>query len=284
MSQSLLTIKRTLAVMLACVALGTFGGCNLGMVQAARGGIPDVSGMILPGAIIGLLVGLIAVFWDKSWTKRPPPLWRRFALRFGYACVWLLLAVLSFRGDWTKAHNWTPVKIPLQFDKENTVSASFTAEMSETYKVQIDLKRHLPFEDINAFVGGWADPDKPPHQGPPRPEIVWTVNDVREADQFQYWHDQYWGETVGLEIGQFKAVAGHRYTVTLQVIKPSPTVQVLDPHLQIALIHTLESMYMAFSGYAQTGGMLAGIVGAILLIRSLVKLQDEQKENTHEAD
>jgi hypothetical protein len=276
------TIMRLLATsllgMLACAGLGAFGGCDLGMVEAARGGRLRTGEMILLGSGIGLLVGLVAAFWDRSWARQPSPVWRRFALRFGYASVWLMIAVLSFRADWTKAHNWTPVKIPIRFDKPNTVSATFTADASATYEVQIDLKRNLPFEDMNAFTGSWVDPDKPPHAGPPHPEIVWSVTNVPEADRAQYWRGQYWGETVGLEIGRFKAVAGRRYTVTVRVVKPSPTVQVLDPHLQVALNQGLTSLYYVPASMAAIGGIIAGGIGLFLILLSLTKLRAEQKQ------
>jgi hypothetical protein len=171
------------------------------------------------------------------------------------------------------------VDIPLRFDRRNTVSAAFTADASAQYDVQIDLKRKLPFEDINAFVGGWADPDRPPHQGPPRPEIVWTVTNVREADEFICWEGAYWGETVGLELGHFEAMKGQRYTVTVQVVKPSPTVQVLDPHLRVALTYTLEPVYYIPAAIAQVGGIFAGIIGMTLLVRSLISLRRERQEH-----
>src|SRR5579862_9532589 len=112
---------------LACAGLGAFGGCNMGMVQAARGGMPNFLMLILFCTILGFLIGLIASFWDKYWAKQCSPVRRRFALRFGYACTWLLLAILSFQADWTKAHNWTPIKIPIRFDRADFVSATFTA-------------------------------------------------------------------------------------------------------------------------------------------------------------
>jgi hypothetical protein len=235
--------------------------------------------MILVGVSIGLVVGLTASFWDRSWSRQISPVWRRFALRFSYAVAWLLLALLSVRADWTKAHNWTPVNIPIRFDKPNTVSATFVADASDTYLVQIDLKRKLPFEDINAFVGGWADPDKPPHTGPPRPEIVWTVNNVPEADRTTYWGSTYWGETVGVEIGHFKAVAGQRYTVTVRVVKPSPSAQALDPHLHVALTYILEPLYYVPAFTAQIGGVIAAVIGLVVMLYAVAQLRTERKDS-----
>jgi len=252
------------------------------MVEAARGARQNVTTMILVGVSIGVLVGLVASFWDKSWARQISPIWRRFALRLGYATGWVLLALLSVRADWTKARNWMPVRIPIRFDKRNTVSATFTADASDTYNVQIDLKRNLPFDDINALVGGWTDPDKPPHPGPARPEIVWTVNDVLEADQSTSWGGQYWGETVGVEIGHFRAIAGHRYTVTVQVVKPSPAVQVLDPHLQVALTNILWPRYYVPAFMAQIGGLIAAIVGLALMLYACAKLRTERKDSRKE--
>ena len=284
MSQNPLTTARLIAAsllaVLACAGLGAFSGCDLVMVEAARGASHNATTMILVGISIGLVVGLTASCWDRSWARRISPVWRRFALRFSYAVACLLLAVLSMRADWTKAHNWTPVNIPIRFDKPNTVSATFTADASDTYLVQIDLKRNLPFEDISAFVGGWADPDKPPHSGPPRPEIVWTVNHVPEADRTTSWVSQYWGETVGVEIGHFKAVAGRRYTVTVQVVKPSPSAQALDPHVHVALTYVLEPLYYVPAFTAQIGGVIAAIIGLAVMLYAVVQLRAEKKSGS----
>jgi hypothetical protein len=267
-------IVASVLVMLVCAGLGAFGGCDIGLEQTARG-VKGGFNPILLGMIVGLLIGLVVSLWDKPWAKQPSPPWRRFALRFAYAVVWLLVAVIPLRAGRNTADIITPARVPLRFDKVNTVSATFTADESATYVVEIELKRNLPFEDIEAFMR-----DEQPHRGPHRPEIVWTVNDVREADREIHWQAEAYGETVTLSIGQFEAAAGHRYTVTTQVIKPSPDAQVLSPVVKIAMADYLT--YYSSAMTAQMGRMVAGIIGTVLLIRSLVKLRDERRESIAE--
>ncbi len=259
-------------VILVCAGLGAFSGCNLGLEATARG-VQVGSRLIFVGMGAGLVIGLAVSVWDKSLTKQPASIWRRFALRFGYAAFWLLLAIIPFRAGRDQEAIYTPVSVPIRFDKENTASATFTADQTAIYVVQIAVKPNLPDEDLNAFIGGWPYSDAPSHRGPPRPEIFWTVNDP-EADRSSYWK----GDYPRVVIGQFGTIAGHRYTVTAHVAKPSPAAQVLDPQLQVALSSDFWFHYYIPDMIAQTGRVIGAVVGTILLIRSLEKLWSERRE------
>ncbi len=195
---------------------------------------------------------------------------RRFRLGLSCAAFWLLFAVICFLASWriTRTHDPKVIYVPIRFDRVNKVQATFKADISGIYHVQVDLKRKLPFEDLQSITGGWTDPDKPSHVGPPRPEIVWTVNNVKPEDRLVQWRDAYWGPTVGLELGEFKATSGHQYTLTSKVVKPSSTLQILDPHLQLTLPHTVRLYYKVFAELAQLGGLVALIFSIVLVIYS----------------
>jgi hypothetical protein len=258
-------------IVFACAGLGAFSGCTSDFVQGARTGTLLSQGLFW-GAAVGMTAGMAIAWWQQGVSYSRSSLWR-FTLRFLYSCAWLLLAWYGLRADWTTAHNWTPAKVPLRVDQVNTVSATFVADMSATYRVYLDLKRTLPFEDLEEFTRARPDSEKSLHKGPPRSEIVWTVSNVSEEDRIVYWEGQSWGETVGLGLGEFKAAAGQRYTVRVQVVKPSPAVQVLDPHLHIALHYSIWPQYYTCAYFAQAGGMIAGVIGMFLLIRSLIQLR-----------
>src|ERR1051325_8720870 len=92
----------SIPVVLVCLVLGAFGGCDLALVQAARAGKPDGSTVFILCLAGALVAGLAVSFWDASAKPPSSPVRRRFALRSAYAAAWLMVAVLSFRGDWSK--------------------------------------------------------------------------------------------------------------------------------------------------------------------------------------
>ncbi len=269
-------IAASVWVMLLCAGLGGFGGCDLSLAQSALGGKPG-NDRIIMGTLAGLAVGLIVSLWDKFLTKQPSPVWRRFLLRFAYGCAWFLIAVGMFRGEWTKSHVWASGAIPIRFDRKNSVSARFTADSSATYDVRIILKRNLPVEDLTAFTTYWTDSHTPP-PGPMRPKIKWTVAHAEPGNSDDDWSAVSQNDTVALTIGHFKAVEGKNVTVTVQVLKPSPKVQILDPHVQVASGDIFASKYYAASMVAGIGGMIAGVIGFFLIMVSFIRLLIDRRQ------
>lgn len=282
------TLLSILLVGLACAALGAFGTCDAALVPSETAN--DKSGLfILAGAAGGLILGLLIALWDRQWARQPAPALRRFLIRFSYATAWLLTGVFSFllAGRINSMHNWIPVRIPIRFDRVNTAQATFTADMTETYHVMLDLERKIPNEDLNAFTDSWIIPGEPRHVSPPRPTVVWTVTNVKAGDQQTFWRGDSWGETVGLKIGEFKAVAGQRYTVTAKVIKPSPTLQVLNPHLQIELTYIVWPEYYVPAMIATYASLIAAVIGLSLLVYACRKWSEDRRklpQNANVAD
>ncbi|MEP6755647.1 MAG: hypothetical protein ABJA67_09115 [Chthonomonadales bacterium] len=274
-------LAASIAILYACVFLGAFSGCNLGMVLLTfrpRDVFPW--NIIVLGAVLGLLAGLAASYWDKYKAPQPTTPKRLLGLRLCYAAVWIMLALVSFTADWTKSLHWVPINLPIRFDRVNTVSGTFIAEFSAAYYVEIELERNLPIRDLESLTGSWVNPDHPAPSSPPRPEIKLTVTNVTPDDQSDSWSTDYWGTKVGLSLGRFQAVKGQKYTVTAKVTKTSPTTQVLNPHLLVALTYIIAPRYYVPAMIAQVGGMIALIVGMTLLIRAILRFRRERKMNS----
>jgi hypothetical protein len=101
MSQDRLPITHILAVSLgtivACAALGAFGGCDIDLLRSARGAGSDRPYKMLLCMLIGLFLGLGVVLWRRPWRLRLSD-GMRFVLQAGYAIAWLGVGGLSLYG------------------------------------------------------------------------------------------------------------------------------------------------------------------------------------------
>lgn len=243
----------------AFAALGGFDGCTISLADVGDStGAPMWKTAF--GALVGLAVGVVLV--SRSLRHRPRRLW------IVYGLGWILAAGLC-------AHTSERIMIsrrrvaastPIRFDRTNTASVSFTADTSDTYQVSIALKRAIPFEDLNAFVGGWQSPDKPLRKSPPRPELTWNLTGARVEERWSPWRDVYYAsDRVGAGLGTFRAIEGEHYVVTATITRPSPTMQVLDPELQVDLgaanwTHVNVQAILAMYGAFIAGGIGFGIL------------------------
>lgn len=196
-----------------------------------------------------------------------------------FGALWAVVSLLSFQAGARigSKYDTMPIRVPIRLDRTGDTRASFTADITATYNIHLDLEKKIPFDDLVAFMGGFrGSPSKVP--GPPRPEIRWTVTNVAEADRLSYWHDAYYAnDSVGLGLGNFKADKGRRYTVTATVLKPSPAIQVTNPHLQVELPVTATTYIYVARIVAAMGGMLSGGISLSLLGYGLMGWRDFRK-------
>jgi hypothetical protein len=146
-------------------------------------------------------------------------------------------------------HNWTPVHVPLSLSATQITRAEFVADMDTTYFVQIDLKRAE-----NSEVTG-------------EPSIAWTVTHENRSVGEEY-SGQYWGETIGYEIGTFRGKSGQKYSLEAHVKHDSPLLRVLDPHLQIAVTPIDNERYMVFCAMMDWLSMFIFLIAIFCLVLS----------------
>jgi hypothetical protein len=179
---------------------------------------------------------------------------------------WALVALFSTVVGLRMAPDWVPVKTAMRFDKQGTLTATFTPELSQTYAVQIDLERTIPFEEIVVFTASPPDGNASRSIGPARPQIVWSIDNQPHYITELCWRGQYWGPTIGLELGSFQAIADQPCTVKLQTITPSLAAQVLNPHLQIALSPGVPYKHYEPGMVLEAFGMFAFLIGALFAV------------------
>jgi hypothetical protein len=104
------------------------------------------------------------------------------------------------------AHRRSLVRVPLALNTSQATTAEFVADLDTIYFVQIDLRRNLPFEELQKIH---------------LPKIIWSVIS-QGRNVGQEYSGQYWGETVGYIVGKFEGVAGHKYQLCQTPRKSEP--------------------------------------------------------------
>ena len=245
------------------VFLGIFAGYDFAMLYALRGISYHRWRVILVSVMIGLCFGVATSFCKQRCENIYPTKWCNRIVWLVYAVALWVTGITALQANKTILKGWTPVSIPIRFDIVNRVSVTFISDVDDIDDINIDMKRNLPFEDINGFMGGWIDTDQPSVKAIPRPSIIWSVSGV-EGALYEYWRPWYWGETVGLNIGRFHVVAGRTYTITAEVTKPSPKAQVLDPYLQVSATHQYSPGWKVWNALIQMSNCVALAIGTML--------------------
>ncbi len=104
-------------------------------------------------------------------------------IRTGIIFIVIAVATLFYTGRF----NWQPLQVPLNLQKDNSVSATFTADTNATHFVQIEFQRTLPFEELGAVVSGISSSKPDFYKGQKLPRAVCSVfNNGREIKYGSY--------------------------------------------------------------------------------------------------
>jgi hypothetical protein len=117
------------------------------------------------------------------------------------------------------AHRRSLVRVPLALNTSQATTAEFVADLDTIYFVQIDLRRNLPFEELQKIH---------------LPKIIWSVIS-QGRNVGQEYSGQYWGETVGYIVGKFEGVAGHKYQLRIQLQQNAFYLGKLNPYVIVVV-------------------------------------------------
>ncbi len=250
----------TASVVLACLALSAFVSCSSGIAQVGSDGI-SASRVFAIGAVLSSVFAIAAGIWVARRAGRTIPRW----LRGLYAAGWILASILCFaasmRLQWEYGEE--AVRVPFRWDIRHAQPVSFRAKKTAKYNLQIELKRRIPDDNLDALMGvDWRSQELPKVK---RPTVSWKVDAVSEADQDHHWRSAWWGgDSVGLSLGGFQAVKGRIYDITASVLKPTPELQITDPQLivQLNIVHRDE--YFAVGILLLFAGIIGLVIGLML--------------------
>jgi hypothetical protein len=257
-----------LKAVLACAILGALGGCNGDLIGATRsGGVP--MGMVIGGVlglVIGLLVGAQQARYDATATAKTPAYAGYISL--GVAC--LVLSVLSFVAS-QRVPGLRPLVVaraPISLDRERSAQLSFTPDSTAAYAVLLSLEEDSA-DKLARDLGLKKESKTPPAEMPARDSVTWT-SDVpgSQSDQSVKTFDS---EAKRVELGSLQGEEGKKYTLTAKVVKPFPAAQALKPYIEVH--RSTAAWGRAFPRMLAAGamGLLAGIVGVMLIAYGGVK-------------
>jgi hypothetical protein len=261
---------------LACMLLGGFTGCSLGLLRPVETLVD-----LLLGAVVGLLLGASALLLRQARQKGQDTPGARLRRRLLYAGGWVAASVLCFvvasiRLNQAGAYASPPAPLPL--DRASEARIEFTPAYSEVYTVLLALKPGLPAREMDDIAGSWNGVGDPPARTHARPVVEWTVTGAGPERVLRMWDRPPWsGETVEIQIGQFEAEAGSRCIVTARVVKPSPTLGPVEARLAVGPHFVTRHRLITPAMFVMTGGMLGGMLALLLLGWTLWAYADERR-------
>ncbi len=243
----------------ACASVGFFGGCNADAADSAiRGTYADR--FVLPGLISGVAIGVLVALGEQRTAARSDHERRAALRRLAYGGAWLTVGVGTLVAA-TYVNNdtwpWKPVDLPLRVDRRDAVRATFSTFSGGDYNVLLEYDSKAAADDVAL------------------PDVQCTVTGPPGFQE--HWMPQ---DSGGSQLGVLRAVKGRRYTLTAQVVTPSPALQARHPHLEVM------STYMVSQHYLQAamlygGGVIALLISVPLLYSSLRQLRRDGRSAPH---
>lgn len=198
-------------------------------------------------------------------------------LRWGLGLLILATALFLFALRMGNAHDREPVNVPLSFAQKGQASRSFTADSNATYLVEMDLHRDLPFDRLQAVIGGLNQQSPVLNVRPERvPAITYSVTDSGQEVMRKY-EGWYFSDTCGAEVGKFKGIAGRQYVVRARVTQPLARLQVLRPHLRVSVSPAASEGTIVRTSILLVLSLLTFVIGAICSAVGVVRARKLRK-------
>lgn len=184
----------------------------------------------------------------------------------------ILILVAGVTLFYTSRFNWQPLKVPLNLQKDNSVSATFTADMSATHFVRIDFQRTLPFDELGAVMPAISNSKADSFKGQRLARATCAVfNNNREVNYGRY-TGHYWSQTAGAVVRSFPANAGQKYTVKVSIKGGASKFQNLKPSLDVVVFRDPVAFGMDNVMVLVAASSLALLLGLVMLITGALKL------------
>jgi hypothetical protein len=163
----------------------------------------------------------------KRWRGKSNNMKTRFVQWAGYAlAVVAFLLVIGAALTYSESQG-SELRTPLPLAVGRQITRQFRTRTDGVYLVEIDLKRNLPFAQLQHFLA------KPP-------PVSWSVQSAGKSvgkpmPVGKPLFDAYWSGDFGYTVGQFHAERGRIYRVQAGFQQTSPTLALLNPNLQVEL-------------------------------------------------
>jgi hypothetical protein len=174
--------------------------------------------------------------------------------------------------------DWQPVRMPLNLAADNTATAAFTAHSNDTFELNIDLQRGLPFDELLAAQTALWKGVPTTHKGIRFPTVRCAVREGGRDVLADGYTGGYWGRSVGATVMRFAGRAGHTYSIKANVYGGDPRWQVTDPHLIVTVWR--DPVFLGLNNLQAAGALAACalLLGVLLLAIGLSRARKPKQE------
>lgn len=181
-----------------------------------------------------------------------------------YAC-WIL---------WVTTRTVVPLQMPISMIVGHVHSREFKVNLSESYLIEIEVEKKIPFDTLNCLLGMHMGPTSTEiGDCPNRPSVVkaaWSLTSqgqvVASGSSDDYRSGIWANDTISRELGHFQGGNGRRYTLDVNILADGSILAVGNPELVVEVVPDFNEGIMIWSTILFLGSALLVLIGVIVLV------------------
>ncbi len=199
----------------------------------------------------------------------------------GLALIAIAVVPLAGWTVWFHTRTWRPVDMPVSLTQGSHFSTpEFRVNLNAQYEVAIDAENKIPLQTLECLLGSRFPPNI--CKTPPVLGMHWVLSSDGTTAQGTSDDTVGYGESgptgeASRTIGFFRGQKGRRYKVDLDVLADGSSLAVTNPHLRISVSDTKYESGLVLSGLLRLAGVVIGLVGAALLVGSVLAQRRQQR-------
>jgi hypothetical protein len=175
---------------------------------------------------------------------------------------------------WHESRITTPVNIPVTLKPGHVRTREFKVNSHQTYIIELEVAKRLPFDELNCLLGASIDPGKQCDKSAVvnAKWVLTTGGKIVAEGASSDTSDAGWSdETIDRWLGSFEGEAGRLYILDVEFLTDGQTLAVTDPHLKVD--EPSESYEDGIVGALVVfwPGVLIAVVGIFLLLTSAIR-------------
>lgn len=192
----------------------------------------------------------------------------------GLTLITIAVVPLACWAIWFHTRTWCPVNMPVSLAQGGHISTSeFTVNLTARYAIDISAQGKFPVDDLACMLGNDI------HSNCPAPSVVrvhWTLSSGAivvqgTSDDWKGGGATYSTGEVFRGIGFFEGQKGRRYKLDMDVLADGSSLAAANPHLRVSVDDTKYESGLVLSGLLRLASLVIGLVGAVLLVMSVLK-------------
>jgi hypothetical protein len=192
----------------------------------------------------------------------------------------LTIAAVSWCGWtlWSNTRRWCPVDIPISLTKgSHTQTEDFKLNVSGPYEIEVEAeagKGRIPFNALTCSLGVGAIWPEKTCTSPSILELSWVLTSDGKVVARGSSDDTTGGGSSSTSamrtIGYFRGQRGQRYQLSVNALADASSLAAANPRLRVNVVGTIYEFNLVVSGLVNLGSAGIAVIGAILLLGSLI--------------